>query len=88
MSVGCAIVASRTPPVEEVLAHGRTGLLVDFFDRDALVESGCALLEDRGLAARLGAAARAKLADAHDLRTCCLPAQIAWVQELARGLER
>ncbi len=85
MSVGCAIVASRTPPVEEVLEHGRTGLLVDFFDRDALTDSVCALLEDRSLAAKLGAAARAEVVDAYDLRTRCLPAQIAWVQALARN---
>jgi len=32
MAAGCSIVASATPPVEEVLEHGHSALLVDFFD--------------------------------------------------------
>lgn len=32
MAAGCALVVSKTPPVEEVLCHGDTALLVDFFD--------------------------------------------------------
>lgn len=36
MSAGCLVVGSRTPPVEEVLVDGENGLLVDFFDPEAL----------------------------------------------------
>lgn len=32
MASGCLLVASRTPPVEEVIQHHTNGLLVDFFD--------------------------------------------------------
>lgn len=32
MSAGCAIVASDTAPVREVINHNETGLWVDFFD--------------------------------------------------------
>ena len=32
MAAGCALVASATPPVQEVLRHKRSALLVDFFD--------------------------------------------------------
>ena len=35
MAAGCALVASDTAPVQEVLEHGRSGLLVDFFDPSA-----------------------------------------------------
>ena len=35
MAAGCALVASDTPPVQEVLRHRRSALLVDFFDVQA-----------------------------------------------------
>ena len=37
MACECLLVASRTPPVEEVITHNEHGLLVDFFDKAALV---------------------------------------------------
>jgi glycosyltransferase involved in cell wall biosynthesis len=37
MSAGCAVVASRTGPVEEVIQDGDNGVLVDFFNPSALV---------------------------------------------------
>src|SRR5690606_19827086 len=46
MSAGCAVVASDTPPVKELIEAGTTGELVDFFDRDALVGTVEALLDD------------------------------------------
>jgi hypothetical protein len=36
MSCGCLLVASNTPPVAEVMTHGRNALLFDFFDLEAL----------------------------------------------------
>jgi len=82
MSVGCPIVASRTPPVEEALEHRENALLVDFFDRQGLADAVCTVLEDRRLADRLGAAARASVIANYDLRTRCLPAQLDWVSRL------
>ncbi|ETX15409.1 glycosyl transferase [Roseivivax halodurans JCM 10272] len=86
MSAECAILASDTRPVREVLSEDETGWMVDFFDRDALVDRLCALLDDPGTRARLGRAARAHVIEHYDLRTVCLPRQIAWVEELA-GME-
>ena len=34
MAAGCALVCSATPPVEEVLTHNSSAVLVDFFPPD------------------------------------------------------
>ena len=57
MAAGCAIVSSATAPVQEVLQHDRSALLVDFFDSLAQATALERLLDDRGLAARLAAGA-------------------------------
>ena len=58
MAAGCAIVASRTEPVLEVMEDGVSGLLADFWDEDEQVSSIAALLEDPPLRRRLGEAAQ------------------------------
>ena len=44
MSIGCAIVASDTEPVREVISHDHTGRLVNFFDAGGLADVIAALL--------------------------------------------
>ena len=85
MSVGCAIVASRTAPVLEAIEHDVTGRLVDFFDVDALAAEVCTLLQDAPARQRLGQAARERARSRYDLHTTCLPRQLQWVQQLAQG---
>lgn len=82
MSVGCAIVASDTQPVREAIRHDDTGRLVNFFDVAGLVQEICGLLESPQLRARLGANARAFACQNYDLKTVCLPRQLAWVEGL------
>jgi glycosyltransferase involved in cell wall biosynthesis len=82
MSAGCAIVASNTPPVQEAIAHGETGLLVDFLDVDQLAQQVIGLCEDAPQRKRLGAAARAFAVAHYDLRHKCLPEQMQWVASL------
>lgn len=83
MSAGCAIVASDTAPVREAIVDGRTGLLIDFFDGDALVRRVVELLEQPELRSQLGQAARQHAVEHYDLRSRCLPGQIDWVERLA-----
>jgi glycosyltransferase involved in cell wall biosynthesis len=84
MSMGCAIVASDTPPVQEVIKHGKTGQLVDFFDHDALAKQVITLLENPATRKKLGTAARKHVVKNYDLQTVCLPQQLAWVESLIK----
>ena len=84
MATGCAIVASDTAPVREVIESGETGQLFPFFDRTAMLDRIDALLASPGERQRLGAAARAQVVSAYDLHTICLPRQIEWVDRLRR----
>ena len=85
MSSGCAIVASDTAPVREVIQHGDNGLLVDFFAAAALSQTISDLLDNPAERARLGANARAFIQQHYDLQTVCLPQQLQWVDKLANG---
>lgn len=79
MACGAAIVASDTAPVREVLTHGETGRLVDFFDCAALVAEVSALLDDAAARERLGRAARDLIRAHYDLHDVCLPQQAQWI---------
>jgi glycosyltransferase involved in cell wall biosynthesis len=83
MSVGCAIVASDTPPLREAIRHDETGRLVDFFDVTTLADQVCVLLDDPPARARLGANARAFAQANYDLKAVCLPRQVDWVERLS-----
>lgn len=85
MSAGCAIVASDTEPLREAVRDGETGRLFPFFDAAALAENVCALAGDAAERARLGANAREFARATYDLKTICLPAQLAWVKALMAG---
>ena len=82
MAAGCVVVASRTPPVEEFIAHDETGLLVDFFAPDELAETVSQVLADRARHKRLRHAARARIVKDYEL-SVCLPRQRELVLELA-----
>ena len=68
MSAGAAIVASDTAPVREVMRNGEMGVLVDFFDQDALLSQLIRLLKDPRMRARLGGAARQHIRQHYGLK--------------------
>ena len=57
-AAGCALVASTTPPVQEVLNHRRSALLVDFFSPQAQAAAIEELLDQPALREKLGRAAQ------------------------------
>ncbi|HHC73576.1 MAG TPA: glycosyltransferase [Thiothrix sp.] len=79
MSAQCAIVASRTAPVQEVIKHTQTGLLVDFFDQDSLIEQISQLLAQRSQQhyCTIRENARQFVKQFYDFQTVCLPKQLA-----------
>lgn len=85
MSVGCAIVASDTAPVQEVITNDVNGRLVDFFSHDHLADAVLSLFDDPVSRARLGLAARQRAMENYDLKQVCLPRQLRWVDTLAAG---
>ncbi len=85
MSAGAHVVASRTPPVEEVIADGETGQLVDFFDLDAWRGKLIEALATPRAADHLRVAARRKVRDSYDLRRVCLPRMTAFVETAGAG---
>ena len=85
MSAGCAVVASATPPVREVIRDGENGLLFDFFDGDALIDRVCRVLDDPQRMRAMRDAARRTVVETYDLARVCLPRQLELIRTLVRG---
>lgn len=88
MSAGCLVVGSATPPVQEVIEHGKNGLTVDFFDVGAWADTVSECLANPQQYAALRAAARQSAIERYDLASVCLPQQLALAQELAQPAPR
>jgi len=82
MAMEATIVASGVAPVREVMEHGKTGLLVDFFDPDALAAQVAEVLDRPGDFAHLGSAARQHVVENYDFLTVCLPEHIRQINAL------
>jgi glycosyltransferase involved in cell wall biosynthesis len=61
MSAGRPVVATRVGGMPELVSHGETGLLVERGDPAGLADALAAILSDRALGERLGAAGRRRL---------------------------
>lgn len=85
MSTGLPIVGSSTAPVQEVIHHGETGLLVDFFSPLEVADAVSNLLSDRALAMKLGKQARNLVLERFSLQQC-VPHQLSLMQLVATGV--
>ncbi len=84
MSCGCAIVASDTVPVKEVIiTNNETGILVYFFDSENISNQVIKLLSDAQARKRLGEKAREFIVKSYDLRNICLPQKINWIKSMS-----
>jgi len=85
MAAGCLVIGSRTPPVEEVLEHGRNGLLVDLFDQAGWQEAIGAALSSGAKMRAIREAARQTAVERFDRKSVCLPRALSLVKSLATG---
>ena len=84
MSAGCLLLASRTPPVQEVIRDRENGILVDIFSPKEIAERIVEALADPAAFAPLRAAARRTAIEQYDLQSVCLPAQLRLLRLAAR----
>jgi glycosyltransferase involved in cell wall biosynthesis len=69
MAAGCALVASDTAPVREVVT-GQNGLLVNFFDIDALAAAILDMLRHPGRYEAMRRLARRTIVETYEAKTC------------------
>lgn len=88
MSAGCALVASDTAPVREVITHGKNGWLTDFFDTGKLAATIDEVLVKRKskAVAAIRAQARQTVVDQFDLRRVCLPRHLELLGMIPKGV--
>ena len=84
MSSGRPIVATRSGGMEEMLADGNAGLLVEPGDVRGLAEAICRLIEDPALAGRLARAARQRLAAEYSPEVIGPRHEAVYVEAMAR----
>ena len=67
MAAGVPVVSTRLSGIPELVEDGVTGLLAEPGDAEGLARAIARMLDDADLAARCAAAARARVAELHDL---------------------
>jgi glycosyltransferase involved in cell wall biosynthesis len=83
-SMACEVVfvGSDTPPVRDIIEHGKNGLLVDFFDVSALSKALIEACRHPERFTRLRSEARRTVVEQYDQRRICLPAWLKVIDEL------
>lgn len=83
MAAGCCIVASNTEPVKEVMQDKFSGLLVDFYDINAIVDNVSKIMDNREKYSLLCENARDVVVKNYDLKTL-LPKEIEFLRRVAK----
>jgi glycosyltransferase involved in cell wall biosynthesis len=82
MSAGCAVVGSKTAPVEEVLRDGHNGLLVDFFSPEEIANAVSTVLAHPDRMQEMRKRARETILDDYDFKRACFPRQLAFFKRV------
>jgi len=85
MAAECLVIGSRTKPVEEVIEHGKNGLLIDFFSPEAIAAAVVEALANPKAYREMRRAARCTVVERYDLASICLPAHLQLVRDVAEG---
>lgn len=84
MACECLVIGSATPPVEEVIKHGKNGLLVDFWNHQDVADRVCEVLEHPDGMAALRRAARRQIVRDYELEGC-IDRQMGLIDALLAG---
>lgn len=82
MAMGAHVIGSDTAPVSEVITNGMNGQLVDFFDTQGWASAMIHGLTQPDQFRKMRKRARDTIVEKYDLRTRCLPQQVALVQSM------
>lgn len=82
MATGVPMLASATPPVQEVIRDGDNGFLFDFFDVDALADRALDLIARRAELGEVGVRGRESVVRNYDFETVGLPVYLQLLQPL------
>jgi glycosyltransferase involved in cell wall biosynthesis len=88
MAAGCVVIGSRTAPVQEVIQHGKNGLLVDFFSPAELIDAVQHVCDEPKRMHAMRDEARRTIVDRYDLKKVCLPKQRVLIEHAGKGLPR
>lgn len=78
MATGCLLVASNTQPVTEMIQNGYNGMLVNFFDVEAIVKRVEEALDNPEAMLPIKTRARETIINQYDLATL-LPEHLNWI---------
>ena len=67
LSCGATVLASRTPPIEEMIREGENGLLADFFEPEDFANKAIEVLKDPGAFRQLGKAGEQMIIEKYSL---------------------
>lgn len=82
MAAGCLLIGSNTPPVMEVIEHGRNGLIVDFFSHLEIADSVDKIFSHTDRMQEIRTAARQTILDRYDLEKL-LPMHLGLIEDVA-----